>query len=742
MADQIGRIRGFLKLSNAGRIVLIVGALVFSVLAMLIKFWLIPAVALPCVIMVLRKRKKGGSPVEDSARLRQYTFGAQAIGMLSLTFTGQLWGVALVALPILIAGHYTAYRVRHKRPPLLRLGTFIVLHLVFLWMFYGLFYGQPYPQAQLAMLTMAVVSFDLYSRLNLYSAMGMGLANLYVAATLSRDVSFLVFLVSFVGLVLAFMWQADSEDGVKDNPFVLRPVGATASSHNQNRLKSWGTRFALTLSIAMPLVFIFTPHFAGHPIIPPMSLNLPIRQGPSSQIINPAVPLFQIQGWSDGTSEYYYGFDSRLDLSYRGGLSDTVMMYVRSPAWSYWRSHGYDTYDGRTWTQSNDDLETLYGEGVAFKLWDRGWIRSDYFVQTYYIMQPMPNLIYMGGQPIELYLAATQVARDSTGGIRVGEPLQPGMIYSVLSLRQDYSPEQLRAAGTDYPTDITSVYLQLPESVTDRTRELAHSITGDETTAYDKTTALRDYLRDTYPYDFFPPAQAPNTDAVDQFLFVDRRGVCEQYVSALVVMLRELGIPARLVAGYGSGDYNAITGYYEVRANDAHAWAEVYFPDYGWIPFDPTPGWNGSPQSGPVQRWIFSSLFEDAQLPSIPLGEIFQSLTSAFGGGARFLIFVGGSALAIASGWVLWILWKRGRIRLPKRRPSIHRDPARRRIFAAYQRAQRELRSYRGAAQTVQEHAATQGQLGDLAQLVEIAAYRPEPPDEAMVKRARAWRRR
>ncbi len=731
----------YFTISNGVRLAIILGALVVSIGAMLIKFWILPAAVLPCLVLLLRKRKKGSSPVEHSVRLRQYAFGAQTVGMLALAYTTQLWGVALIALPVLAAGHHTAYRVREKRPALLRVATFIALHLVFLWMFYGLFYGQSYPQAQVAMLAMAVVSFDVFSRLNLYSGMGIGLANLYVAATLSRDLSFIAFLVSFVALVLAFMWQADSEDGVKDNPVILRPVGVANVSSMSERLHSWGVRFALTLSVAAPLVFVFMPHYAGHPIIPPVNFNLPIRQGPSAQIINPAVPLFQIQGWSDGRSDYYYGFDSRLDLSYRGGLSDTIVMFVRSPAWSYWRSHAYDYYDGRTWAQSSDELEVLEREGARFNLWNRVWIRSDYFVQTYHIVQPMPNLIFTGGLPIDLYLAADEVARDSTGGIRTGESLQPGMVYSVLSLRQDIPASQLRAAGTDYPQDIAEMYLQLPESITARTRALAYEVTRGAETAYDQTIALRDYLRDTYPYDFFPPAQAPNTDAVDQFLFVDQRGVCEQYVSALVVMLRELGVPARLVAGYGSGDYNSITGYYEVRANDAHAWAEVYFPGHGWLPFDPTPGWEGSPQTGPVQRWIFASLFENVELPTIPFGEIFQSVTAALGGGGRLLMVIVGSGVSLGVGWWLWRLWKHGRIALPYRHSTVHRDPARKRIFAAYRRAQRELRSYRGTAQTVQEHAGTQPKLEELAQLVEIAAYRPAPPNKAMVKRAREWRK-
>jgi transglutaminase-like putative cysteine protease len=84
------------------------------------------------------------------------------------------------------------------------------------------------------------------------------------------------------------------------------------------------------------------------------------------------------------------------------------------------------------------------------------------------------------------------------------------------------------------------------------------------------------------------PALPKGHDAVDQFLFVDQRGFCEQIGTSLVVMLRSLGIPARLAVGYANGERNPFTGLYEVRAKDAHAWAEVYFPGVGWQGFDPT----------------------------------------------------------------------------------------------------------------------------------------------------------
>ncbi len=248
--------------------------------------------------------------------------------------------------------------------------------------------------------------------------------------------------------------------------------------------------------------------------------------------------------------------------------------------------------------------------------------------------------------------------------------------------------------------------------------------------------ALRDYLKATYPYDFYPPPQQPGTDAVDQFLFVDERGVCEQYVSALVVMLRAEGIPARLVVGYGSGDYNRITGYYEVRANDAHGWAEVYFPGAGWVPFDPTPGWEGDPQTGPVQRWVFSRALDNVNLPRVPISE-----AAAVGG--QVLAAIGGVLFALwplaavgalgAAGWWAWRRWG-GALRRLRTRP----DPARRRIFGAYRRAQRRIRSRRGEGQTVQEHLAAHPALSELADAVDVAAYRADPPDEALV--ARAWR--
>ncbi|MBN1811142.1 MAG: hypothetical protein JXA14_04830 [Anaerolineae bacterium] len=698
------------------------------------------------------KRQK----IEPSIRLRVLALVSQLVGVVSLAYGTGLWGMAALSVIVLTLGHL--YSCRHCAKPKrwVRIVVFVLFHLTFGWAYLGIVNAWPHPQAQLAMLAMAVVSWELFKRLNLYSAMGMGLINLYAACTLSRDLVFGGFLLAYFGVLLVFLWRADSEDGKRSNPIVVKysaiSTGASRVAPHVSRLTFYALRFTLVLILAGVFIFLFYPRFAGVPIAPLLTIRAPMRGQPPSEIINPAVPVVQIEGWSDESSDYYYGFDSQLDLGYRGGLNDTLMMYVRSPVWSYWRSHAFDRYDGRHWAQSSRDLTPIESASSYYFRFIYPFPPGDYFVQTYYIVQPMPNLVYTGGKPTDMIFPADRVSMDFTGGIRAPQALQPDMAYSVWSIRQNFDPEALRAAGTDYPTDVVDTYLQLPDTVSERTRELARGLTRDAPTAYDKAVALRDYLREMYPYNPFPPPQARDADAVDQFLFVDKEGVCEHYASAMVVMLRSLGVPSRLAAGYGSGTHNPITGFYEVRAKDAHAWVEVYFPEHGWVPFDPTPGWTRDPYSGPMRRWLFSGAAE-----RIGMGGLDSSVSQIGAAGAALLgalsgplsvigAVVGAVGAVVVLGWGGWALWRWWRAGHPPRPRGLRTHLNRRRIFAAYRRAQRRLRSHRALPQTVQEHAAAHPELAELAAAVDVAAYRPEPPDEGLVEavreRLRGLRRR
>jgi hypothetical protein len=317
------------------------------------------------------------------------------------------------------------------------------------------------------------------------------------------------------------------------------------------------------------------------------------------------------------------------------------------------------------------------------------------------------------------------------------------MIYSVVSYRPNFDPAILRTLPVDYPPEITGRYLQLPGNISGRVKNLAQTLTQPYTNTFDKVEALSNHLRTTYAYNFFPPPYPAGAEVVDTFLFEDREGVCEQYVTALVVMARSLGIPARLVSGYGPGDYNAITGYYEVRFSHAHSWAEVYFPEYGWVPFDPTPGWNPQPYPTPLQNWLFTNngqlLIQLAGL-DLPLRMIASGGLAGLAFLSPFLIGLGGLiGLAI----LVILLSRRLRAALARWAAARYSQVAdetqtRRRILNLYRQALRLLVRYRYPQrqpwETMSEYAAAVSHLPALAhlsRLAEMAAYRPQPPDAA-----------
>jgi protein-glutamine gamma-glutamyltransferase len=652
---------------------------------------------------------------EESLQLRWLVFISQFIAFTALTSITQLWIVFAIALSLNAAGLVWSYRTRHKPRRWAKILMAIVLHLLFCGLVIGVVRGFSYPQVQFAMLATALVSFEVFSRLNMYSALGLGIVNLYVCATISRDITFGMFLLIYFVLFMVFLWLADNEDGIKRNKFVIESTQAPARTS-----AVWLVRMLVVGCVIFPLIFVLTPRFASRPLFMPITIRVPIESNPSRQIINPAVPLVQLQGTvQTGQSEYYFGFADSLDLGYRGGLTDTIMMYVSSPAWSYWRGFAYDYYDGRIWQQSNNELQEIEARSRANFLIEKP--KGTTYVQSFYIVQEMPNVLWAGTEVSEVFFPSEKIALDMSGGIRLGAPLEDGLIYSVISSRTDIDPQVIRDTPT--PSDLPDefdIYLQLPETITQRTRDLAEEVTQNATNDYDRAIAIRDYLLQI-PYDFFPPPQIDDVDSVDQFLFIDKRGVCEHYASAMVVMLRTLGIPARFVVGYGSGDYNALSGFYEVRANDAHAWVEVYYHNIGrWLPLDPTPGWVADPFTGPVQTWAFSNLL-GFDLPQVSLGQLVRGSISIIGQILPIAFWV---MVVAGVGYALW--WFRQRYtRWLITRPKIyHQSSWRKAVFREYHRRLRALGIRRGDSETVREQAKKHPTLQDILNKVEEAGYK------------------
>jgi transglutaminase-like putative cysteine protease len=193
---------------------------------------------------------------------------------------------------------------------------------------------------------------------------------------------------------------------------------------------------------------------------------------------------------------------------------------------------------------------------------------------------------------------------DDLSGVHAKDALDKNAQYDVVSLVTTAKNTDLRQAGVNYPVWVDDRYTSVPVTVPSTVGQLADKIVNDAgaTNPYDKAKAIESYLRDNYSYTTTITQPPPGVDRVQWFLFQSKEGYCEYYASAMVVMLRHLGIPSRLAGGYAPGSLDPATGKYVVRESSAHTWPEVYFPQYGWIEFEPTPSQAAIPHDGSVPK--------------------------------------------------------------------------------------------------------------------------------------------
>jgi transglutaminase-like putative cysteine protease len=262
----------------------------------------------------------------------------------------------------------------------------------------------------------------------------------------------------------------------------------------------------------------------------------------------------------------------------------------------YWRGITYDVYTGRGWvTRGIETADYVAGDALALPRF-----KAQREVRQYvHIVGEVEGLLHATGT-LDSVDQDYSVAWRSEGDI-FGATLESTR-YRAVSLVSTAAGEELRSAGGDYPDWVRSRYLALPDTVPDRVLGLARDLTATGATPYDRAVAIESYLR-TYPYNLDVPLPPAGTkDVVDYFLFELKEGYCDYYATSMVVLARAAGLPARLAIGYAPGYYDARGAVYVVTEAEAHAWVEVYFPDYGWIEFEPTGGrppirWSGEEQS-------------------------------------------------------------------------------------------------------------------------------------------------
>ncbi|MNX86599.1 Protein-glutamine gamma-glutamyltransferase [compost metagenome] len=510
------------------------------------------------------------------------------------------------------------------------------------------------PLAELLLWLQVLNAYDLPRRHNLRIAQMVGAILLVATATLSRDMGFGGFLLAYA--IVGLWWgQQDmaSELGVR------APIASKAARRH------WRGALGMVVLLGMVL-FLVVPRSEGGFIKQlPVSTMISLPSHLDPRVRNSAYPVGK--GAGDGRKvnpQAYYGFAEELDLNYRGRLSDSVALKVRSPRRQYWRGMAYDRYDGKAWRMfAPNDVSTMSIGSLPFELGgDRyGHDSGSTGIVTFFIEKDQTNLVLMPERARYLYFPSSILFRDVNGALRSPLPLESELYYTAVVDLAGYKTEWLKNARllSLREEQVLKPYLEVPESLTPRTRELARQVAGDAPDPYTALKRLEGYLRTHYRYNLDIPPFPEGADTVDYFLFEQpgREAYCEHFATSLTLMGRVLGIPTRLVTGYLPGNYNPFTGLYEVKTSDAHAWVEAFFPGVGWAAFDPTPG-NADPM-------LLSQ--QEVQLP-------WRELLVWLKGGLGVAIALGAGATLI--GGLVWF------IRRPKRQLELGPTRAYRRFVA------------------------------------------------------------
>ena len=669
-------------------------------------------------------KTKSSWTIEDSLWLRVLVQTLAIVGIIATDVAAETQ-ISFWAVPLSIVAAIWSWYHRRKR----NIGVKFLLAigmLVALFAFFGRLFQQQNDTrlvlAELLIQVQVLHSFDLPRRQDLGYSTVIGLILLGVAGTLSQTLAFAPLLLIFLAialptLVLDYRSRLGLSLGIaRENapktansvkpPNLLKLLSGDLSP------KRLGVFLLVIVSLGLGIFALF-PRFPSYqlqtfPVSSGIQLDANFQPG---SIINPGYGDGGTDGSgsgdaTDGSGEiddtFYYGFNTEINQNLRGQMTPKVVMRVRSQSPGFWRALAFDRYTGQGWDISrNEEVEELSRPGWSYRFFvplaGRARGQQEEVVQTYVILADLPNIIPAMADPKVIYFPTPTIELDTEGSLRAPVNLADGLTYSVISNVPYRDRTALRSTSTNYPKLIQENYLQVPPEILPEIRQFTEEIlekrrqelkansqrAGNEPSetstldsTYEKTLYLAQYLKQRYA----PPAIQPDLpfleeeeDLVKAFLFNWKWGYPDHYSTVLTIMLRSIGIPARLVAGFGQGQFNPFTGYYIVRNTDAYAMSEVYFPDYGWFAFDPIPGhdliplsveenqtfgilrqfwqwiagWLPSPVTGFLQ-YVFRGI---ASIIFTTFAGLFGLLAKGWIGIFTFLIAISGLA------FLLWLSW-------------------------------------------------------------------------------------
>jgi transglutaminase-like putative cysteine protease len=332
-------------------------------------------------------------------------------------------------------------------------------------------------------------------------------------------------------------------------------------------------------------------------------------------------------GYSFGT-DLSTGFSDRVQLGQIGQIqqSNAVVMHIqisgdkRGQYPLHWRGVALAHFDGKNWSNPHQRFELQREADGAFSVpvliqgvpavYRAGRQAAPgttpHLIHYRVLLEPIgTNVFFLApwGRRVMGVYRALQV--DPGGAVYDLDSQHAVTVYEADSDIARPSAVQLRSAGSSLP-QFVSAYLQFP-ALDPRIPQLAAQISASASNNYDKAVAVETYLKTHYGYTL-QLLRSPVADPLANFLFERKQGHCEYFASSMAVMLRTLHIPSRVVNGFRSDEFNDVSGNYVVRAKNAHSWVEAYFPGYGWITFDPTPGG----EIGTPEGWDRAMLYLDA----------------------------------------------------------------------------------------------------------------------------------
>lgn len=306
------------------------------------------------------------------------------------------------------------------------------------------------------------------------------------------------------------------------------------------------------------------------------------------------------------------GFSEQVDLGTMGAikLDQTVVMRVEFPERSgplssaervYFRGAAFDVYNGRSWAKRSASRRLVgrTADGLFEVAPDQTPPEGQTGLRQDILIEALDTTTLFGVSFVQSIKGVFDLLRvDESGALSLPYMPMARFQYSAWSFPDRVQDEERIAQHLSYSQEISGQYLQMHKP-SPRVGTLAQQVTAQARTPYERIVAVEGHLRSAYRYSLDIGTTMP-VNPVEEFLFVRKTGYCEHYATAMVMMLRTLGIPARLVTGFLPGEWNGFGHYYTIRQRDAHAWVEVYFPRSGWVTFDPTPS---VPAAASNQLW-------------------------------------------------------------------------------------------------------------------------------------------